>query len=108
MMLGIQIIGILFGLLIMYLTFLNYKRKEFTLNEFSFWTIFGTAFIILSVHPGLLDFIVQKINFARTLDMYIVFGFMFLIAATYYTYSITRRTQKKLEELIRKIALNKK
>ena len=108
MALGVQIIGILFGLAIAYITFLHYKKKEFTLNETAFWTLFGAGFVAISIYPKVLDFIVRKINFARTLDMYIVFGFIFLIAATYHTYTVTRKTQKRMEELVRKIAINKK
>ena len=39
MILGIQIIGIFFCLIIIYLTFLHYKRNEFNAGEFFGWIL---------------------------------------------------------------------
>jgi hypothetical protein len=108
MVLGIQVFGALFGLVLIYLTFLHYKRKEFTLTEWGFWTILALLFATVAVFPQLLDPIVESLSLARTMDLFIILGFMFLIAAVYYTYTIVRGNQKKLEEIVRKIALERK
>ncbi|MFH1849895.1 MAG: DUF2304 domain-containing protein [archaeon] len=105
MVLGIQIVGVFFGVLIIYMTFLHRKRKEFTLHEFVFWTALGLVFSYVSLFPDTLDFVVRKIQLSRTLDFFIILGFMFLIGAAFYTYSIVRRVQKKLEEVVRSVAL---
>ena len=105
--LGAQLIGIIFGLGVLYLTFLYFKRNEFTRNEWGLWTLLGTLFILLSIFPELLDPIIVKFQFARTLDFLIILGFMFLIAATFYTYVVTRQTQRKLESLVRRLAIEK-
>ena len=105
--LGIQIVGFLFGLFIIYYSFLNYKRKEFTVREFSFWIILWVIFIILSVFPFILDPILKPLGFFRAFDFFIMSGFLFLIASIFYTYTITRKTQKQLESIVRTIALNK-
>ena len=107
MVLGAQLIGIIFGLGVLYLTFLYFKRSEFTRNEWGLWTLLGTLFILLSIFPELLDPIIVKFQFARTLDFLIILGFMFLIAATFYTYVVTRQTQRKLESLVRRLAIEK-
>lgn len=108
MVLGIQVIGVLFGLFLVYLTFLYHKRREFTFNEWAFWTIMAIAFMIISLFPQLLDPIVKSLSLTRTMDLFIILGFMFLIAAVFYSYRVTRDTQKKLEEVVRIIALRKK
>ena len=105
MALGIQYIGMLFGLLLLYLSFFHFKRKEFTLNEAGVWGLVGIAFIILSFYPSILDPIVEKLKFARSLDLLIVIGFMFLIGAMFHTYSIARRSDRRIEQLVRKVAL---
>ncbi|MBS3119283.1 DUF2304 domain-containing protein [Candidatus Woesearchaeota archaeon] len=107
MVLGAQLIGIIFGLGVLYLTFLYFKRSEFTRNEWGLWTLLGTLFILLSIFPEFLDPIIVKFQFARTLDFLIILGFMFLIAATFYTYVVTRQTQRKLESLVRRLAIEK-
>jgi len=107
MLLGIQILGILFGLFMLYISFINYKRKEFTIKEFSFWLVLWISFIIVTLIPGLLDFFVENLKLSRTMDLFIILGFMFLIGALFYTYTIVRRNQKKLEDIVRKTAIEK-
>jgi len=105
---GIQIIGVLFGLLVFYLTFLHFKRKEFTSKEFLLWALLGLFFILFSVFPELVYPLSDLVKLKRPLDLFILLGFMFLIGAVFYTYSNMRQVQKKLEELVRKLAIEKK
>ena len=107
MVLGIQIAGILFGLFMIYYSFINYKQKKFTLKEFSFWLVLWTLFIILTLFPYILDPIAKSLNFARTFDLLVIGGFIFLILGIFYTYTITRKNQKQIEVIVRKIAMNK-
>ena len=106
--LGIQILGILFGFFMIYYTFLHYKRKEFTIKEYSFWFIFWGAFVIVTLFPQILDPFLATIGIIRALDFFIIAGFLFLIFVAFYTYSQTRKNQKKLEEIVRNIALKRK
>ena len=105
--LGIQIAGFLFGLFFLYYSFLNYKRREFTAKEFTFWVFAWGIFILISLFPSVLDPIVKIGGFFRALDVLIVSGFLFLIAAIFYTYTITRKTQKQVETVVRAIAIKK-
>ncbi|MBW2974176.1 DUF2304 domain-containing protein [Candidatus Woesearchaeota archaeon] len=106
--LGIQILGILFGIFMMYYVFLNRKRKELTIKEYSFWTVLWIAFILLTLFPQSLKPLVRSIGFARTMDFFIVAGFMFLIGSLFYIYLLVRKNQKRLEEIVRRIAIEKK
>ena len=105
MVLGIQIAGSLFGLFMVYYSFLHYKRKEFTTKEFTFWLILWVIFILVAIFPYLLDPLVKKIGFLRALDLLTIVGFIFLITAVFYTYTITRKTQRKLEAVVREVAI---
>ncbi len=106
--LGIQILGILFGIFMIYYTFLHHKRGELTIKEYSFWIVLWILFIILTLFPTVLKPLVRSIGFARTMDFFIVAGFMFLIGSLFYTYLLVRGNQKRLEEIVRKIAFEKK
>ena len=108
MVLGVQIIGIFFSLVMIYLTFLHRKRNEFSLKEFLAWGIAWIAFLFLTLFPKSIDLVVSRVGFARTLDAYIVMGFIFLIGIMFYIYSIVRINQNRIEEVVRKIALEKK
>lgn len=106
--LGIQIIGILFAFFMMYYTFLRYKRKEFTIKEYSFWLIFWGAFASMTLFPQVLDPVLQTLNIVRAMDFFVVGGFLFLIFISFYTYTLVRKDQKRIEEIVRNIALKKK
>lgn len=108
MVLGIQIAGFLFGLFMIYYTFLNYKRKEFTVKEFGFWLVLWISFIIITIFPFILDPIAKTFSFFRTLDLLVISGLLFLISAIFYTYTITRKNQKQLETIVREIAVKKR
>ncbi|MBR9699776.1 DUF2304 domain-containing protein [Candidatus Woesearchaeota archaeon] len=107
MVLGIQIIGLFFGLFMIYYSFMHYKRKEYTLKEFTFWVLLWIIFIYIAFFPNSLDFIVKQLNIARTMDLFIILGFMALISMFIYTYTLVRINQKKLEHIVRKIAKKK-
>lgn len=107
MVLGIQVFGLVFSAFMLYLSFLYYKKKEFTLTEWGFWAVFAGLFAALSLFPGLLDPVVSTLNLGRKLDLLIILGFMFLIAATFYTYRVTRHTDRKVEELVSKLAIER-
>ena len=105
--LGIQIAGFLFGMFMMYYSFLNYKRKEFTAKEFIFWACLWVLFDITALFPFLLDPLIKSIGFLRVLDSLTIAGFVFLIGAVFYTYTITRKNQRQLEEIVREMAMKK-
>lgn len=106
--LGIQVLGLLFGFFMIYYIFLHYKRKEFTIKEYSFWFVFWAAFIIIILFPRILNPVLIKLNISRTLDFFIITGFLFMIFLVVYTYIIVRKNQKKLEDVVRNMALKKK
>ena len=107
MVLGIQIAGFLFGLFMIYYSFLNYKRKEFTVKESLFWISLWVVFILFSLFPFILDPVIKPLGFFRAFDFFIMGGFLFLIAAIFYTYTVTRKNQKRLEAVVREMAIKK-
>ena len=107
MVLGIQIVGVLFGITMIYMTFVYHKKNEFSMKEFGLWLLLWFVFIFVTLFPTSLDFIVKKLSISRPLDLLIIGGFMFLITISFFTYSIARKTEKRVEEVVRKVALKK-
>lgn len=104
---AIQALGLVFSAFIIYMSFLYYKKREFTPTELVFWALFAAGFATLSLFPAILNPVTSTLNLGRKLDLLIITGFMFLIAMTFYTYRITRHTDKKMEELVRSLAIEK-
>ncbi|MBI4439911.1 DUF2304 domain-containing protein [Candidatus Woesearchaeota archaeon] len=108
MILGIQILGLLFGIFMIYTSFVHFKRNEFSAKAFGVWTALWVVFILITLFPALVDPIVGGLDFARRMDFYIVLGFMFLIGVVFLNYTLLRKNQKKLEEVVRKTAFERK
>ncbi|MBI4453312.1 DUF2304 domain-containing protein [Candidatus Woesearchaeota archaeon] len=104
--LGIQILGLLFSLIMLYFTFLHYKRKEYPVETFLFWIVLWIGFIFMVIFPTSMDFVIKDVlKFGRRLDFFIIGGFIFLIALVYYNYVTVKSIRIKVEKVIRKIAL---
>lgn len=104
--LGIQILGMLFSLVMIYFTFLHYKRKEYPVETFLFWIVLWIGFIFMAIFPTSLDFVIKDVlKFGRRLDFFIIGGFIFLIALVYYNYVTVKSVRIKMEKVIRRIAL---
>ncbi len=108
MILGIQMVGILFGLLMLYFAFIHFKRKEMKNFEFSIWFIVWIFFVFLTIFPNSLDFIATTLNLVRTMDFLTVMGFLFLIGLTYHNYFVTKKNEKNIEKIVREISLKDK
>ncbi len=105
MVLGIQIVGCFFALFMLYVTFLHQKRKEYTVKEYLFWTGFWIVFGLISLFPRWLNPLTTVLKIGRTMDLFIILGFMFVIGMVIYVYDVTKKTQKKVDDVVRKIAL---
>lgn len=105
MIVGIQIIAILFALVMAYLTFTHFKRKEFTVQESLVLGIFWAGFIFITVFPHSVDFLVHTFQLNRAMDLVMIVGFFILIAASFQNFTATERLSRKIEQIIRADAL---
>jgi hypothetical protein len=64
--------------------------------------------VIITLFPQILDPVLTTLNIVRALDFFIIAGFLFLIFVNFYTYTVVRKNQKKVEKIVRKIALKRK
>lgn len=105
MILGVQVIGIFFGLFMAYLIFLHYKRREFGRSQFIIWQIIWIGFILFVIFPNLLGVITTELGIVRVMDFFTIIGFMFMMLLTINNYFIVNKINKKLEDNTRKEAL---
>ncbi len=108
MVLGIQILGVVFGIFLMYFTFLHYKRREFRAGELIFWSFIWALFVFLVLFPYTLSFVAQSLRLVRIMDLFTIAGIMFLVVLTFYSYMMNVHTRRKLEQIVRALALRRK
>jgi hypothetical protein len=104
---GLQILGILFGLVMIYFTFINFKRKDYDAKDFSLWLVVWLFFLVMTIFPKIVYGIMESLEIQRTVDFFVIGGFMFFSIIIFYLYKKVRKTEKKIEEIVRKVALRR-
>lgn len=105
-MTNIQIIAVLFGLFMMYLTFLHYKRKEFTSYQLVIWLTLWIAFVTVTMLPGRFDYITQRLGISRAFDLFAILAFVIILFLTFHNYLLITKLEKRLEDRVRASSLD--
>lgn len=101
----IQLLGIIFGVGMMYFTFVRWKRQEISKKEIIIWFAGWVTLVIVAIKPSSLDFISGPLNFYRRLDFFVVLGFFVLLGLGFFNYSTVKKLERKLEKYVRKEAI---
>ena len=104
-MIFVQLVSIGFGLFMAYLTFLHYKRKEFSAYQFIIWEGMFVSFIIVTLLPDRLNFLTEKLGISRAFDLFAVVAFVIILFLTFHNYLLVTKLEKKLETKVRDKAL---
>lgn len=102
MIIGIQIVGIIFSLSMIYFAILHFRRREIDVVEIAVWMFVWIFALSAIVFPDLLQPFARTFLFARLFDMMTVGAFLLVIVMTVKTYIATRKIEKKIENLVRK------
>ncbi len=108
MIFGVQVLGVLFAIVMIYLSFLYFKKKEFYLKDFAAWLIVWILFLFAIIFPNTLEFLLQPLTVYRVMDLIIIGGFLVLFIFVFVLYRITRMNEKNVKEIVRKLALEEK
>ena len=106
MILGLQIIALIFALIMVYFAYVHYRKGDINGIEMLFWLIawLGAIFIILL--PEVFTAFARTIAVTRSFDLAVIGGFILVIPLVYLSYIRTKKLEKKIEEMIRAESLN--
>ncbi len=105
MILGLQIIAIIFAFLMIYFAILHRRRGELDRIEIISWVTIWMVTIFIVIFPEILRTFAKTFFITRLFDLMIVGGFVLVIVMVTRAYVSTKRTEKKLEEYVRDEAL---
>lgn len=103
-----QIAATLFALFMMYVVTIHNRKKHISITEYSFWCTTWVMFIIIALFPDLMLGISGALSFSRVFDLLIVIALMILTTIVFTSYMTHKENTKKLEELVRKFAIEKR
>jgi len=105
MILGLQITAIIFSLVMIYFAVIHYKKGQLNGVEVLSWIIIWVTAIFIVAFPEILRTYAKTFFVTRVFDLMVLGGFILVISLVSAAYLKSKRNEKKLEELIRKIAL---
>ena len=108
MILGVQILGVLFAIFMIYITFLHQKRNEFNAKEYLFWITSWALLLVITIFPKILTPFVSGLQLHRTMDLLTILGFLCVIGLLFNNYTQIKKTDKKIEKVVRKVAFQTK
>jgi hypothetical protein len=108
MILGLQITGILFSLFMIYFALLHYKKGQLNGMEISSWIAIWTAVILIVIFPEVIRVYAESIAISRVLDLLIGGAFVVIFIMVAVSYVKVNKLEKRLEDLVRKLALKEK
>lgn len=104
----LQAISIIFGLFMIYVVRIHRRKGHLDPFEYGIWLALWCGFIFLTVFPQLIAGISQTLHIARVFDLLVIVSMMVLVTLSFLNRVETKKIEKKLEELIRKRAVNEK
>jgi len=107
MIIGLQIIALIFAFSMIYVAALHYRRREISKIEVISWAIMWTIAVVVIVFPELLRTFASTFLVTRVFDLMVIAGFILVISMVSSAYLRTKKMEKKLEDLIRREALKK-
>ena len=107
MIIGLQVIALLFAFSMIYFAVLHYKRAEINGMEIGSWLVMWTGAIVIVIFPELLKTFASTFLVTRVFDLMVIGGFILVISMVASAYVRTKKLEKKLEDLIRCEALKK-
>ena len=105
MVYAFEVIGVMFVFVMIYFTYLEYKRKKLTKIGLVFWNLIWLAGIFLVIFHSYVNAILPSLNIFRALDLYMILAFMFLFGMIFYLFIIIKSAENKIEQLTRSLAL---
>ncbi|RMF06658.1 DUF2304 domain-containing protein [Candidatus Woesearchaeota archaeon] len=105
MIIGLQIVGMLFALVMVYLTFLHFKRGDYLTGDFVLWNVIWFSFLFIVLFPKTVYGVMETLRIERTVDFFVIGGFFVFALVIFHLYITNKRTERKVEELARSFAL---
>lgn len=105
MIVGLQVVAIIFSLIMIYFAYVHYSRGELNGIEILSWIVIWSVTIFITIFPEFLRTFAQTFAISRLFDLMVVGGFILVIALVYKIYVRTKNMERKIEDYIRTEAI---
>jgi hypothetical protein len=107
MILGLQILAILFAMTMVYFAMIHYKKSELLQGEFLAWVFIWALVVFAALFPEILRTYAQEFFLTRLFDLLVIGAFIVIISMVSIIYVKVKDLEKKMTKLVRKDAFKK-
>lgn len=100
MIIGLQIIALVFSFMLVYFALINFKRGEISRLELYIWSGIWMIVAFVVVFPEMLRTLSMRFLITRLFDLMVVGGFVLVIIMSAMVYTKVRRMEKKVEKYV--------
>lgn len=104
-MIWIQLLGGIFALDMMFITYFYHKRGVFHLHDTIIWMSIWIGLFLSVAFPQSLEIIIEPFQFIRVMDFLSVAGFFLVFSLIFTVFTRSRSNARKIEELVKGLAL---
>lgn len=105
MILGLQIIAIIFALIMVYFAYLHFRRGDLNKIEMTLWFLVWAFTVVVVFFPDILRAFSKTYLSTRLFDLMVVGAIILIMTMVSVVYIKVRTMDKRLEEYVRKEAL---
>lgn len=101
----INILSLLLSIVLIYSTFLSFKKNYFNIFEMIGWLFIWFGIIYLSVRPDAVDNYIQEAFSISFKDTMLTISLLVLFILNFRIYLKIKQNEKKVDKIIRSVAL---
>lgn len=102
---GVQLILLFFGIFMLYVLFLYWRKRSISHLYFLLWVIVWVVFVLITLFPKFLEPLIKDLFIVRVMDLGMIGAFMLLTFLTVENNIKIKKYEEQLENLVRKIAI---
>lgn len=103
--LGVQLVLVAFGLFMIYVLFLHWKKRNVSNKFFGIWVIIWLIYLFFSIFPNTLEPLIKELFIVRVMDLAMIVSFIILGYLTLENNIKIKLLEDKIEEIVRKTAI---
>lgn len=104
---GIQILAVVFGLVMLFMTYYSLKKKQFSAWDFMLWAVVWIGFTLAVIFPTSLKVVLQTFGVISVVQLFSILGMMFIFVVVFFLYKTVKKNNRQVEEIVTKMALKK-
>jgi len=103
----IETIGLLFGLFMLYITYISLKKSQLNRNDAIVWGAIWVGVICFAIFSRQIQPAISLIGVVRLFDFVFAAGFAIIFGIIFFLFRKSRVLEKKLEAIMEKIIQKK-